>query len=95
MSQRIAKLDMESLDIALKNEFRRDIPYQPSFDEINEIRSTLDTFIRETRANAVTQGDKYTGQWALDQIRKEWKRLGGEKAEEIAQKWYEDNKASF
>ncbi|OME86041.1 hypothetical protein BK120_08605 [Paenibacillus sp. FSL A5-0031] len=95
LSQRVAKLDMESLDIALKNEFRRDIPYQPSFDEINEIRSTLDTFIRETRANAVTQGDKYTGQWALDQISKEWKRLGGEKAEEIAQKWYEENKASF
>lgn len=95
MSQRIAKLNMKSLDIVLKNDFRRDTPYQPSFDEINEIRSTLDTFIRETRANAVTQGEKYTGQWALDEIRKEWKRLGGEKAEEIAQKWYEDNKANF
>ncbi|RXZ81290.1 extracellular solute-binding protein [Paenibacillaceae bacterium] len=95
ISQRMAKLKVESLGIALKNEFRRDIPYQPSFDEINEIRATLDTFIREIRANAVTQGEKYTGQWALEEIRKEWKRLGGEQAAEIAQQWYEDNKASF
>ncbi|WP_214627200.1 extracellular solute-binding protein [Paenibacillus agaridevorans] len=94
-SQRIAKLNMASLEIAMKNEFRRDIPYQPSFDKINEIRSTLDTFIRETRATAVTQGSKYTGQWALEEIRKEWERLGGKEADELAQKWYEENKASF
>jgi len=95
MSQRMAKLDGESLTLVLKNKFRRDTPYQPIFDEINEIRSTLDTFIRETRATTVTQGDKYTGQWALEQIRKEWDRLGGAKAQEIAQQWYEENKANF
>ena len=95
MSQRMAALSVESVRLALKNEFRRDTPYQPTFNEINEIRATLDTFIRETRATAVTQGDKYTGQWALEEIRKEWSRLGGDKATEIAQQWYEDNKASF
>lgn len=95
LSQRIAKLNGESLELSLKNKFRRDIPYQPSFDEINEIRSTLDTFIREMRATAVTQGEKYTGEWALGEIRKEWERLGGAKAEELAQQWYEENKGSF
>ncbi|MCU6707834.1 extracellular solute-binding protein [Paenibacillus sp. J5C_2022] len=95
LSQKIAKLNAEALKIALKNEFRRDIPYQPSFNEINEIRSTLDTFIRETRATAVTQGEKYDGEWALGEIRKEWERLGGAKAEELAQKWYEENKSGF
>ena len=95
LSQRVAALDVESIKLTLKNNFRRDVPYQPSFDEINEIRSTLDTFIRETRATAVTQGAKYDGEWALGEIRKEWERLGGAKAEEIAQKWYEENKDSF
>lgn len=95
LSQRIAALNAESLQTVLKNQFKRDIPYQPNFDEINEIRSTLDTFIRETRATAVTQGDKYTGDWAIAEIRKEWERLGGAEAEAIAQKWYEENKASF
>ncbi len=95
LSQRIAALKVESLKLTLKNEFRRDIPYQPSFDEINEIRATLDKFIRETRATAVTQGAKYTGEWAIGEIRKEWDRLGGAKAQEIAQQWYEENKGSF
>ncbi|OUS78537.1 hypothetical protein B1748_00205 [Paenibacillus sp. MY03] len=96
LSQRIAKLNSESLTTALKHPFRRDIPYQPNFDEINDIRSSLDQFIRETRAEAVTQqGDKYSGKWALEEIRKEWERLGGPEAEQIAQRWYEENKASF
>lgn len=95
LSQKIANLNVTSINLALKNEFRRDIPYQPSFDEINEIRATLDTFIRETRATAVTQGEKYDGAWALGEIRKEWERLGGAKAEEIAQQWYEANKSDF
>ncbi|MDQ6420162.1 extracellular solute-binding protein [Paenibacillus sp. LHD-117] len=94
-SQKIAGLNVESIKLTLKHEFRRDMPYQPSFDEINEIRSTLDTFIKETRATAVTQGEKYDGAWALGEIRKEWERLGGAKAEEIAQKWYEENKGGF
>lgn len=95
LSQRIANLTSEGLKLALHNEFQRDIPYQPSFDEINDIRSSLDTFIKETRATAVTQGANFTGEWALGEIRKEWGRLGGAKAEEIAQQWYEDNKANF
>lgn len=95
LSQRLASLSAEALETALKNEFRRDIPYQPNFDEINEIRSTLDTFIRETRATTVTQGEKYTADWAIEEIRKEWNRLGGPEAEKIAQQWYEDNKANF
>ncbi|WP_082595904.1 extracellular solute-binding protein [Paenibacillus sp. Soil750] len=95
LSQRIAKLDAKALETALKVNFRRDIPYQPNFDEINVIRTSFDTFIKEIRAEATTQGDKYSGEWALGEIRKEWARLGGAKAEEIANKWYQDNKASF
>ncbi len=95
LSQQVANLMAGALQTALKNEFRRDIPFQPNFDEINEIRATFDTFASETRAMNTVQGDKHSDDWAITQIRNEWKRLGGEKAEEIANKWYEDNKASF
>ncbi|WP_372661107.1 extracellular solute-binding protein [Cohnella sp.] len=95
LSQRIAKLNSAALETALKVPFRRDIPYQPNFDEINEIRASLDKFIKEIRAGATTQGEKYNGEWALGEIRKEWERLGGAKAEEIANQWYQNNKASF
>jgi putative aldouronate transport system substrate-binding protein len=95
LSQRIAKLKSQSLETALKNEFRRDIPYQPTFDEISEIRSTFDTFLKETLVSTITQGPGYTAEKAKDDIRKEWKRLGGEQADQLAQQWYTDNKANF
>jgi len=95
MSQRIAELAALGLETALKHPYKRDIPYQPSFDELNEIRSTLDKFVQETRAKAVTQGEQFTGEWAVEQIRNEWNRLGGEEAQKIAQQWYEENKATF
>ncbi|WP_036720504.1 extracellular solute-binding protein [Paenibacillus harenae] len=95
LSQQVAQLSAAALNTALLHEFRRDIPFQPNFDEINEIRSTFDTFLNEIRAKATTQGPKYTAEWALGEIRKEWERLGGAKAEEVANAWYEENKSTF
>ncbi|MEK3697543.1 extracellular solute-binding protein [Paenibacillus sp. FSL R10-2199] len=95
VSQRLAALSKQGLELAMKNEFRRDIPYQPSFVEFNEIQTSMTPFINEIRAKVTTQGSKYTGDWALEEIRKEWKRLGGEQVEVQAQEWYEQNKASF
>jgi putative aldouronate transport system substrate-binding protein len=95
LSQRMAKLSQQGLELAVKNEFRRDIPYPPSFVEFNEIQTAIKPFIDEIRAKVTTQGSKFTGSWALEEIRKEWKRLGGEQVEIQAQEWYEQNKASF
>jgi putative aldouronate transport system substrate-binding protein len=95
LSQRIAKLNQISLETAMKNAFRRDIPYQPNFTEFNEIQTSMKPFLDELRAKVTMQGSQYTAAWGLEEVRKEWKRLGGDKVTELAQQWYESNKASF
>ncbi|THF76890.1 extracellular solute-binding protein [Cohnella fermenti] len=95
LSQRLAGLSEKGLETATKNKFRRDIPYQPSFTEVNEIQTAMKPFIEEIRARVTTQGASYTADWGLEEIRKEWQRLGGEAVEAKAQEWYEANKASF
>lgn len=95
LSQDIARRSADSLEKAMAYEFRRDIPYQPNFDEINEIRASLDTFIDEVRARTVMNSSGSSGQQALAEIRAEWERLGGAEAERIAQEWYEANKDQF
>ncbi|WJH32807.1 extracellular solute-binding protein [Paenibacillus sp. CC-CFT747] len=95
LSQKLAKLESESLTIATKNKFRRDIPYQPNIIEINELKASFQKTIDEIRAKSVTQGKNYSAEKAIEDIRKEWKRLGGDKAEQQAQDWYEKNKTNF
>lgn len=95
MSQRIAALNATSLETVLRTPFRRDTPYQPVFDKINEIRATFDKYAEEIVAAAIMQGAPYDSEWALAEIRREWERLGGKEAEELAQQWYEQNKDSF
>ncbi|MNC17642.1 hypothetical protein D3C75_655300 [compost metagenome] len=94
-SQRLAALSKKGLETATKNAFRRDIPYQPNLTELNDIQAALKPFIEGVRAKVAMQGSQYTAAWGLEEIRKEWKRLGGEKVEAMAQEWYEANKASF
>ncbi|MBD0381500.1 extracellular solute-binding protein [Paenibacillus sedimenti] len=94
LSQKIANLEVKSLNTVLKNKFRRDIPYQPNVIEINEAKASIRKTIDEIRAKTVTQSG-YTAEKALEDLRKEWKRLGGDKAEQLAQEWYEKNKSNF
>ncbi|OUS67724.1 hypothetical protein B1748_35725, partial [Paenibacillus sp. MY03] len=95
ISQRLAALSQKGLETATRNKFRRDIPYQPNFTELNDIQTALKPFIEVIRAKVTMQGSQYTSAWGLEEIRKEWTRLGGEDAEAMAQEWYEGNKTDF
>ncbi|SDE42840.1 putative aldouronate transport system substrate-binding protein, partial [Paenibacillus sp. cl123] len=95
ISRKLAALSRQGLETAAKNRFRRDIPYQPSFTELNDIQTALKPFIEEVRAKVTVRGSQYTAAWGLEEIRKEWKRLGGEAIEAKAQEWYEAHKADF
>lgn len=94
LSQRWAKLQVESLKVALKNTFKRDIPYGPSIAEINNVSTAVKPKLDEIRTRAIVKGD-ISPQEALDMIRKEYKNAGGDKADQLAQEWYEKNKASL
>jgi putative aldouronate transport system substrate-binding protein len=94
VSRRWAKLLSASLDVALTNKFRRDIPYSPNMAEINDALGSVGPKLFELRTRAIITGDITPGQ-ALDQMRKEWRSSGGERADKLAQEWYERNKHSF
>ena len=91
VSQEYAKKQTLSLEVAMKNKFRRDIPYNPAFPELSEINTSFNTFVEQTRTKVVTGGSEYTGAWGLEELRKEWRRLGGDNVDHLAQKWYEEN----
>lgn len=94
VSQRWAKLLQDSLGVATRNKFRRDIPYSPSMPEISDIFGAVGPRLAEIRTRAIITGDISPG-IALEQMRKEWQNAGGERVDKLVQQWYERNKISF
>ncbi|WP_409342522.1 extracellular solute-binding protein [Paenibacillus sp. MBLB4367] len=94
LSQRWAKMNVEAINSALSVPFRRDIPYVPNMPEINNVFASVGPKLDEIRTRAIVKGD-ITPEQALDMMRKEYKNAGGDKADQLAQEWYEKNKASF
>lgn len=80
------------METAMKNNFRRDIPYALSFPELIELQQF--GAIRDEIVNQVITGDK-TPQQGLEEITNEYKRLGGDKQDQLMQEWYDKNKAEL
>lgn len=91
ISQEYAKLQGVSLNTAMKNKFRRDIPFNPTFPELTEIQTSFSPLSDEIETKVITGGAQYTPQWGVEQLRKEWKRLGGDNVDKLAQEWYQKN----
>jgi putative aldouronate transport system substrate-binding protein len=94
LSQRWAKLNVQSITTALSMPFRRDMPYVPSLPEINNVFASIGPKLDEIRTRAIIKGD-ITPEQALDMMRKEYKSAGGDKTDQSAQEWYEKNKTNF
>ncbi|MGG1513867.1 extracellular solute-binding protein [Paenibacillus oryzisoli] len=92
-SQEYAKLKTQSLNTALKNKYRRDIAFNPDFAEASQLIATFHPIATQIEVKAVTGGSAMTPETAMEEVRKEWKRLGGDNVEKLAQEWYEKNKA--
>ncbi|GAA3412973.1 hypothetical protein GCM10020370_67260 [Paenibacillus hodogayensis] len=95
LSQRVARLQEEALQVALKHPYRRDFPYPPNFVEMNETITSIGQTFDTIKAKAVRLGPNYSPEWAMQEIRKEWRRAGGEQAEALIQVWYDNNKAGM
>ncbi|GGD77688.1 extracellular solute-binding protein [Paenibacillus nasutitermitis] len=92
LSQEIAESKAIALDVALKNEYRRDIAFSPDLPEVSQLIATFAPIATQIEVKVVTGGKALTPEAGMEQIRKEWKRLGGENVEKLAQEWYEKNK---
>ncbi|UKS29777.1 extracellular solute-binding protein [Paenibacillus sp. HWE-109] len=95
VSQSYAVQKGKSLNLVLKNKYRRDIPFNPDFPELTQLIATFNPIAQQIEAKVVTGGKAMTPQDGLNELRKEWKRLGGDNVEKLAQDWYDKNKANF
>jgi len=89
ISQEEARLKAAGLETALKNKFRRDVPYTPSFPELTEF--TQFGAIRDEIVTQVVTGE-LSAEEGMQRIREEFERLGGNQYIELLQKWYDENK---
>jgi putative aldouronate transport system substrate-binding protein len=92
LSQEYAKEKAESLKVAMKNEFRRDIPFSPSLPELTQLLATLTPIAQQIEAKVITGGSAMSAQAGIEELRREWKRLGGENVERLVNDWYKENK---
>ncbi|GBG05652.1 hypothetical protein B1748_00185 [Paenibacillus sp. MY03] len=95
VAQAYAKQQSVSIETALKNNFRRDIAYNPDLPELSQLIATFKPIAEQIETKVVTGGSAMTPQQGIDEIRKEWKRLGGENIESMVQEWYEANKGNL
>jgi putative aldouronate transport system substrate-binding protein len=92
ISQEYAKMRANSLEVAMKNKYRRDIAYSPSMAEVTQLIATFAPLATQIEAKVITGGTSMTPQAGMDEIRKEWKRLGGENVDKLVNEWYQKNK---
>ncbi|MDF2715876.1 MAG: hypothetical protein K0R28_2801, partial [Paenibacillus sp.] len=95
ISQNYARQKGKALELALKNKYRRDIPFSPDFAELTQLIATFNPIAQQIEAKVVTGGKSMTSEEGMNELRKEWKRLGGDNVEKLAQEWYEKNKGGM
>lgn len=94
-SQEYAQLKALGLETAMKNKFRRDIPYAPSFPELSQFLAEFNPKADEIDNQVIMGGAQYTAEWGAAELKKEWERLGGDSVWKQVQDWYGQNKDSF
>lgn len=95
VSQVYAKLKAKSLELAMKNKYRRDIPYSPDIPELTQLIATFSPIAIQIETKVITGGKSMTPQDGMAELRKEWKRLGGDNVDKQVQDWYQKNKGDF
>lgn len=92
VSQEYAKEKANSLTVAMKNKFRRDIPYSPDLPELSQLIATFNPIAEQIEAKVVTGGSAMSAKAGMEEARKEWNRLGGENVNKLVNEWYQKNK---
>jgi putative aldouronate transport system substrate-binding protein len=92
LSQVLAGQRMKSLEVNISVPFRRDLPVDPQLEQVVKTITDFSPARDEIRMKVIVGGAQYTPGWGLSEIRKEWKRLGGEDAEKLMTEWYKEQK---
>ena len=94
-SQLLAKKRAESFEVASRNTYRRDIPYNPPVPELATLLSEFGPKRDEVRTQVIVGGPEFSVEWGMQKIREEWDRLGGAEVNRLVNEWYQANKGTF
>lgn len=90
----IDELKVKAGKVILSVPFHRDFPVLPSNQEFNQTMTAFNALVDPAIAKAVISGGAYTPQMVSEDLKKEWKRLGGDKAEQLMNDYYQKKKAT-
>lgn len=90
--KRRLELNVATIETVLRNEFRVDFPVEPSFPELQELRTSYQPVHNNIRVRVLT--GQLTPEAAVEQLRAEWKRLGGDSVDGMLAEWYAANAGS-
>lgn len=91
LSQEYAGLKAQSIELALKNEYNRDVPYQPTLDELTQYNTESGTTIGSIQTQMITDPE-YSIDQGMEELEKTMKTAGLESALKALQEWYDANK---
>lgn len=94
LSQEYAPIRANALETAMKNKFRRDVPYTPSTELSAKYNADFNTIITSIEAKMITDSG-YSVEDGLAEIKTEQEALGLADVLAERQAWYDANKDSF
>lgn len=89
MSQKIAQLEVLSMEVNSAYSYRRDLPRTPDVKEYGLLYADWSMIERQLMIRAITGGTAYGVEDMMTDLRSEWENLGGVTVTEQIQHWYD------
>lgn len=95
ISQRVAKLGVQSYNMLIGTKYRVDIPRNPDVEEFNNYYSEWTVSFDPLVTKAITAGESYTPDMLMEELKAIWESAGGNEIIEKVQAWYDANKVNW
>jgi putative aldouronate transport system substrate-binding protein len=89
MSQKIAQLEVKSMEVNSSYEYRRDVSRNPDVAEYGVLYADWSLIEQQLMVQAITGGESYTVENMMADLQKEWNNLGGTEVTGLVQQWYD------
>jgi putative aldouronate transport system substrate-binding protein len=94
-SQRLAQNRAAALEVSLMDDFRRDLPYEPTDDRISQFNAEFNGVYNNIVNETIIGGPDASVADAVAEIRSEWERFGGDEIIAIYNEWFQANREAL
>ena len=91
LSQKIAELEVKSMEANNRFTYRRDIPREPDVSDYGILYADWSMIEKQLMVHAITGGSEYTIADMMNDLHSEWDALGGKEITQKVQNWYNEN----